>query len=199
MLEPGEREAVCGDLAEAGESGGRALRDVVGLVVRRQAGLWKGWRPWAALGAVAVPFGMWLGERSSALGRSYDYYLWVLGNYRAIDPAMLREAGFSVEARGASLVFGSLVLMGQAWSSGFVLGWMSRRAVAVNGVLFGGMLLVGGFLGAPRYRYRVDGEVYSLVSWYSVLLPLALLAILVWIPSVWGMQQAFIRTKEEDR
>jgi hypothetical protein len=41
LLEPGERDAVNGDLEEAGESGWRALLDVLGLVVRRQAALWR--------------------------------------------------------------------------------------------------------------------------------------------------------------
>jgi hypothetical protein len=48
VLEPEEREAVQGDLMEAGEGDWQALRDVLGLVVRRQAGLWKNWRPWLA-------------------------------------------------------------------------------------------------------------------------------------------------------
>ena len=36
-LEQGERDAVLGDIAEAGESGGDALLDLLGLAVRRQA------------------------------------------------------------------------------------------------------------------------------------------------------------------
>jgi hypothetical protein len=35
MLEPDERDAVRGDLAESRETGGQALRDVLGLVARR--------------------------------------------------------------------------------------------------------------------------------------------------------------------
>ena len=35
-LEPAEREVVCGDLAEAGEYGWRALRQVLSLVIRRR-------------------------------------------------------------------------------------------------------------------------------------------------------------------
>jgi Tat protein translocase TatC len=40
ILEANERDAVLGDLAESHESGGQALRDLLGLVVRRQAALW---------------------------------------------------------------------------------------------------------------------------------------------------------------
>ena len=39
MLESCEREAVRGDLAESGETGGQALRHVVGLVIRRQVSI----------------------------------------------------------------------------------------------------------------------------------------------------------------
>jgi hypothetical protein len=55
LLAPDERQAVLGDLAETGETGMRALTAVAGLVVRRQLGLWKSWRPWvASLGLLPV-------------------------------------------------------------------------------------------------------------------------------------------------
>lgn len=41
-LEPNERDAVLGDFTESGEGGGRALRDLVGLIVRRRAFRWGG-------------------------------------------------------------------------------------------------------------------------------------------------------------
>lgn len=77
LLEADEREAVRGDLTESGASGGRALRDVVGLVVRRQAALWMDWRPWLALVGVVVPLGLllshvsrwWALESSMIFGR----------------------------------------------------------------------------------------------------------------------------------
>jgi len=185
-LEPGERDAVCGDIAESGESGGQALRDLLGLVVRRQAGLWKDWRPWLAL--VIVPFGMWLSLRSVSLGRSYDLNLWIIGNYRAIDPVILRDTGLSVLNGVASLVFRSLLLVGSAWSIGFVLGSLSRRTIPINGTLFCLTLLVGEFVGIPKHHFYVNGAVYSLTL-YSVLLPLILLSVLVLLPSLWGMQQ----------
>ena len=48
VLEPDERNAVLGDFAESGITSGKALRDLFSLVVRRQAALYKDWRPWAA-------------------------------------------------------------------------------------------------------------------------------------------------------
>jgi len=40
LLQPNERDAVLGDLAESCEPPGQALLDLLGLVVRRQAALW---------------------------------------------------------------------------------------------------------------------------------------------------------------
>jgi len=45
VLEANERDAVRGDFAESGATGGQALRDMAGLVARRQAALWMDWRP----------------------------------------------------------------------------------------------------------------------------------------------------------
>jgi hypothetical protein len=55
LLATDEREAVLGDLAEAGESGMRATVAVFGLVVRRQAALWLDWRPWLTLVGFVIP------------------------------------------------------------------------------------------------------------------------------------------------
>jgi hypothetical protein len=60
MLEPEEREAVLGDLAEAGEPNRRAFFGVLGLVVRRQAALWSDWRPWLMLVGFVIPAGVTL-------------------------------------------------------------------------------------------------------------------------------------------
>jgi len=44
-LTPDDREAVRGDLEEAGGTGVGATREVLGLVLRRQAATWMDWRP----------------------------------------------------------------------------------------------------------------------------------------------------------
>ena len=46
LLDPPERDAVRGDLAECGAGACRTLGEVIGLVVRRQAAHWVDWRPW---------------------------------------------------------------------------------------------------------------------------------------------------------
>ena len=53
-----ERDVVLGDFAESGETGGQALRAVLGLVVRRQAAMYRDWWPWLASIGLAVPLGI---------------------------------------------------------------------------------------------------------------------------------------------
>jgi hypothetical protein len=64
MLHPDECDVVRGDLAESGAAGSQALRDVLGLVVRRQAAPWMHWRPWLTLVSLVVPLGMLLSVTS---------------------------------------------------------------------------------------------------------------------------------------
>src|SRR5579885_3526481 len=55
LLESEERDAVLGDLLEAGEGAARGLIEILGLFIRRQAALWQDWRPWLAAFGVALP------------------------------------------------------------------------------------------------------------------------------------------------
>jgi hypothetical protein len=48
LLEPTERDAVLGDLIEAGETGWSAPRNVLGLIILRQAELLGTFGPWVA-------------------------------------------------------------------------------------------------------------------------------------------------------
>ncbi len=189
MLEPDEREAVRGDLAESGEAAGWALAGVVGLVFRRQISFWKDWRPWLALVGLVLPLGLLLGLNSVWIGRSYDLHLWIIRNYGVIDTVILRDTGLLGSRKIIALVCHSLLLVGWSWSAGFVLGSLSRRATRVNGALFCFMLLLGEVSGAPRYHYFVAGEEFAAKTLWSVILPLVLLSILVMIPSLWGMRQ----------
>jgi hypothetical protein len=55
LLESDERNAVLGDLKEARETTWDGMFGVLGLVFRRQAELWKSWRPWLAGFGLALP------------------------------------------------------------------------------------------------------------------------------------------------
>ena len=80
MLHPGERDVVRGDLAESGAAGSQALRDVLGLVVRRQAAPWMHWRPWLTLVSLVVPLGMLLSVTSRSTADGSAIYFWMYAN-----------------------------------------------------------------------------------------------------------------------
>jgi hypothetical protein len=150
LLEPAEREAVLGDFAESGETGVRAVCDLSGLVIRRQAALWRDWNPWLAAAAVALPAGLMLSVASGWLASGYGLYSWIAWNYKDIDPATLAESGLSLHAGFVQVARASLVLLAWTWASGFVLGALSRRAIWLNGLLFCAALLRGAFYWALR-------------------------------------------------
>lgn len=190
MLDPDERDAVRGDFAESGGTGGQALRDLLGLIVRRQASFWKDWRPWLALFGLAVPVGLLLGLSSISLVGSYDLYLWIFRNYGTIDPAILEQIGLTARSGVVHLVCASLLLGSWSWTSGLVLGSLSRRTVWVNGTLFCVVLSVVELSATlnRQYRYSVSGGVFSF-TFYRVILPLILQLALVLLPALWGMRQ----------
>jgi len=77
LLDAEERDAVRGDLAELNVAAGRALREVVGLLVRRQLRLWTDWRPWLALAGLVIPLGMLLSLISRQWANTNSIYAWL--------------------------------------------------------------------------------------------------------------------------
>ncbi len=136
-LEPDDRNAVRGDFAESKLTGGQALRDLLGLIARRQAALWKDWQPWLALIAIAVPIAVILRQLSYSLHGSLLNYLaipWQFGvRYRT---------GLTLAEDITVFVSLAAALVACSWMSGFALGSLSRRTVWVQGALFG---LIGTF------------------------------------------------------
>ncbi len=130
-LEPDERTAVLGDLAESEGSGGRALVEVLGLVLRRQLVAWRRWQPWAALLGVACLAGYYLSQLvfhfdagSSLQIRTY----WKYGvRYRQ---------GVSAAQDVVTLILMLLALIVWSWTSGFVLASLSQRSMWLTGACF---------------------------------------------------------------
>src|ERR1700686_3180504 len=108
VLEPCEREAVLGDLAEVGESAWCALIGVLGLLIRRQTVLWKSWRPWLAAFGLALPASFLLMGYSVSVS-------WYWRNFAGLG------AGFWF------LIINMFLLGAWSWTSGFVVGSVSRR------------------------------------------------------------------------
>lgn len=117
LLERDEREAVLGDLLEAGEGAWQGLVDVVGLIIRRQTKLWKSWRPWVAAFGVALPGSLLLMGTSISVSWKVQ---------RLMGSNELIGAGLLV------LICNALLLIGWAWTGGFVVGSISRQTVWVS-------------------------------------------------------------------
>ncbi len=136
LLEPHEREAVRGDLAECGASEWRTFREVLGLVVRRQAALWKAWRPWFALVGVVLPLGILLSHASRwwAVSSAHDISLYV----RVWDWSYLGYPGWRREffASVWSAALSAAALSVWSWTCGYMLASVSRRTVWVAATAF---------------------------------------------------------------
>jgi hypothetical protein len=116
LLEPDDREAVQGDLIEAGGSAWQGLLDVLGLIIRRQLLLWKNWRPWLAAFGLALPGSFLLMGFSLSVSHAYRQFIEV-------------RPGFAL------LLCNALLLAGWSWTGGFVVGSLSRRTVWVSAAL----------------------------------------------------------------
>jgi hypothetical protein len=204
LLEPGEREVVFGDFAETRETAFHALREMTGLVVRRQASVWTDWRPWLILAGVIAPLAMLISIVSRNTAYVSAIYLWLYINNS--DWELLKNPGFwrlLAETVGSlSIWFGALVC--SSWTIGFVIGSVSRGMSRINGALLCLMLLLGELLGAPlyvayceQYVHRVYGvpalpdynaAVFD-VAFYRAMFPLLVQALLVAIPALRGMRQ----------
>jgi hypothetical protein len=123
QLAPAEREVVLGDLIEAHETAWRGMREMLGLVARRQLQLWSGWRPWLAAPGLAFPLSFMLMGFSFAISVELQNHL-VYG---------WQPSFFSTEPiETIMLVCQVLVLVICAWSAGFTVESVSRRTFAVS-------------------------------------------------------------------
>jgi hypothetical protein len=118
LLERDERDAVLGDLLEAGVGAWRGLVDVTGLVVRRQARLWTSWRPWVAAFGLALPGSLLLMGTSLSVSWKVQH--------------LMSPGGAVVGAGLRMLICNALLLVGWAWTGGFVVGSVSRQTVWVS-------------------------------------------------------------------
>ena len=142
-LEPAEREAVLGDLAESGKSATLAAGDLIGLIARRQAQAWKHAGAWLVLIGLVIPLGSLLSRASGRTADGTAIYLWMFANNwdtgLLLDPAyreLLASFGFN-----AFLSFSMLACW--AWTAGLALGSWSRDAFLINGTFFCVLLAVG--------------------------------------------------------
>jgi hypothetical protein len=142
LLDPEEREVVLGDLAETHETAWRGLRDVLGLVFRRQAGLWRDFRPWVAGFVVALPCSYLLMVASFSVTCTYQR----LVNHRVFVGPTGHE-GFPLLLCHVSL------LIAWSWTAGYVVGSVSRRTLWASAVLVGVSSLLFLCMSAPWFCF----------------------------------------------
>ena len=194
MLAPGERDAVCGDLAERGATGGRALGDVLGLVVRRQAALWKDWRPWLALAALVVPLGVLLNLYSRRVADSSAIYVWMYANNWDWNVVRFDAFRNGMVSYGALIFLMYLTLPCWSWIGGLTMAFVSRRAIALNGALFCLAVFFASLAGTPRFLgslardFRGNSAVFAR-AFYRLAFPAIVQAALVVLPALAGMRQ----------
>jgi hypothetical protein len=123
-LEPPERDVVLGDLAESGAAFGPAIHDLLGLILRRQVGLWASWRPWLALFGVCGLAGLSLSRVVHRL--NVDLHKHAVGYATSLTAG--QEVAFFLCMASALLVW--------SWTCGFVLGSLSGRAVWLTWSVF---------------------------------------------------------------
>jgi len=199
MLDSAERDAVCGDLAEARESGSQVLREVLGLVVRRRAACLLGWHPWLTLASLTIPLSVLLSLVSRRTADNTAIYLWLYinnWNWTIIhNPGFWRELAEC--APGVLLSY--LALACWSWTTGFLVGRFARRILWFSGTVFFAVILTVGVFGIPRcfahilvlHRardFRGNSAVF-LEAFYRQLFPQCVQLFLVVLPAWRGMIQ----------
>lgn len=125
QLTPAEREVVLGDLIETRESAWQGMREVSGLVVRRQLQLWKGWRPWLAAPGLALPCSFLLMGFSFAISSELRNQF-AGGWHRSFLSTEPTEAIWPL----CQLV----VLLICAWAAGFTVELVSRCTFVISAI-----------------------------------------------------------------
>jgi len=144
ILQPAEREAVLGDLLESGHSTTRALRDILGLTLRRAV---RGIVPHIASPLLALPLALLLTVLARNIADFIAIYLWLwTGN---LDTHLLTTSGYwhGVTDTAPELLLACSSLILWSWSSSALAARYSRSTA----ILFCTALLLLAPLGAPAF------------------------------------------------
>lgn len=132
LLEPAERECVCGDLEELQLSAPAGAANVLGLVIRRELAKWGLWGPWVALLGVAGVAGSYLSgslaQVETGLIRQIRTYLTYGVAYEPCGVSSAQQIAYTATSTVAILLW--------SWACGFVLASLSGRALWITSFLF---------------------------------------------------------------
>jgi len=179
-----EALAARGDLTESAISAGRAVREMLGLVLRRQLGLWGHARPWLALFTIALPTGILLGNLARYWSEGGSAYLWLYAT--GADAQSLETTVWRFDARQPAalvlwLCLNAVTLAVWAWIAGAAVRSMAHRALLTVAPAFLAALVLGtvgtisfgGFSdSAPASTYLYGAVVPALLRVCLVALPL---------------------------
>jgi hypothetical protein len=184
LLDRPERDVVRGDLAECSAGASRTLREVLELVLRRQAAAWLDWRPWFTLASVVIPIGLLLSHASRWWGITSAINLanyWVLWDF-----SYLSYPGYRNDVIRMAVWMGAawLALIGWSWTSGFVVGRLSRRTLWMTVALFA-LVIFAATLGTVTVAQRAPNPSLKYHLTF-VVFPRFMRSFLVIVPMVWG-------------
>jgi len=189
-LDPSERDAVDGDLNELRVPPRRAIRELLDLLARRRVAAWMDWRPWAALIIVVLPLGFALSviSRFWALGTAIHVWLYV-ENWTS---AYLASPGARSDLFGAvgTHLIECVALMLWAWTIGFAVASVSRRAKWETFALFA-LVVFAGTIGSTTAGVLnpANAAVFSLTS-YRVGFPIVFRTVFILLPALHGTLKA---------
>lgn len=204
LLDQHERQAVLGDVAESGERWNRALGEVLGLVIRREAAMWINARPLLILVDVIMPLGLLISVNARFISGETSVYVWMYANNT--DWELLHNSGFwYVLADASFLVVGQyLTLVCWSWTVGFVIGGVSRKPAWRTSTVLVLVLVLAETALAPHYMAycwqwlqvlvhippaQVSNGPVTALGFYRVAFPFLVQMILVALPAICGMHQ----------
>jgi hypothetical protein len=201
-LEQPERETVIGDLAESAESGHRALANVLGLVIRRQAVVWRHWHLWAALSIFVLPVSFLLCIVAQNAAGESAVYAWMYANNW--DWAMTKSSGFWYEFAHAAgqLSLHCLLVACWSWGAGLLLSCLHKSIQPTTRVAFLLLLALFQIVNAPQHWFHLwmflsgllpmppigGPNPVTAIAFYRVVFPFLILGTLVALPAIGGMQ-----------
>lgn len=188
------------DLTEAGENGWLAMREVLGLVIRRRVLNPNFARSCVSIGVLTILATLLLTLLATRIADGSAIYLWMWINNS--DWAILRNAGFwnTVLEFAPGLFFSYISLACCSWTCGLLLGWSSRRtrwlstqlllATVVSIAVFGLPNALGHILVLQSARAYHGNAAVFLGSFYRRVFPEAIELFFVMLPAWWGMRQS---------
>lgn len=204
FLCPAERETVLGDLTESADSGGSAIANVLGLVVRRQTAVLLDLRLWVAVGLIVLPVSYLLSAIAQTTAGEGAVYSWMyLNNW---DWALTSNPGFWHLLRETATNFGitCLVLACWSWTAGFLIGRLPNAILGASRKTFVVLLAASWLADAPRRFIQLWMSLHGLPLrpllpdvhapltaniFYRMFFPWIVLAILVVLPAFSGIRQ----------